>query len=63
MSAVTAMQMLPVWMASVLSGFWRELAPITIAGGFPAYCMGYTETYGDIDVFMPKHVFASFVSR
>jgi hypothetical protein len=55
--------MLPVWMASLLTGLWKESAPIAIAGGFPAYCMGYTSSYEDIDIFMPKHIFASFVSR
>ena len=58
-----AMNMLPVWFAALLTDFWKESAPITIAGGFPAYCMGYTTTFTDIDVFMARQMLCSFISR
>jgi hypothetical protein len=60
---VSAMRMLPVWMIAVLRDLWRESAPIAIAGGFPVYCLGYTCEYGDIDIFMHKNIFSTFIAR
>jgi hypothetical protein len=58
-----SMNMLPLWFTALLADFWRESAPIVIAGGFPAHVMGYTTQYGDIDVFMHRKILASFISR
>ena len=55
--------MLPVWFVALLSDFWRESAPIVIAGGFPSWAMGYTTQYTDIDVFISKQILTLFIRR
>ena len=36
---------------------------VTIAGGFTAFCLGYTDCYGDIDIFCTKTAFQKLVQK
>ena len=58
-----SMNMLPLWFTALLADFWRESAPIVIAGGFPSWAMGYTTQYTDIDVFISKQILTLFIRR
>ena len=36
---------------------------ITVAGGFVSYCLGYTEIFKDIDIFVTPEAFSKLAQR